>query len=169
MSEAAYSPRTLNERIDYWISIKNWSLVMRMHRFIYRISGGRMGGAKRGIPVLLLETTGRKSGVAHTVPLMYLDHNGSYVVVGSNAGLDRDPDWLMNLRDRPEVTVQIGDRQVRVIARESSGAESAELWPRLIAMNPFYQGYQERTARKTPVVVLEQSSNAASQPGQAGE
>lgn len=168
MSESAYSPRTLTERVDYWISIRNWSLIMRMHRFMYRISGGRLGGAKRGIPVLLLETAGRRSGAAHTVPLMYFDHNGDFVVVGSNAGLDRDPDWLLNLRARPEVTVQTGDKQVQVVAREASGVEGAELWPRLIEMNPFYQGYQERTDRTTPVVVLERAVNAASRSEEGG-
>jgi deazaflavin-dependent oxidoreductase (nitroreductase family) len=81
-------------------------MVWRVHRFAYRVSGGRLGTAFNGMPVLLLTTTGRRSGEPRSVALTYFK-DGDRMAVGSNAGEDRHPAWWLNLREHPEATVQI--------------------------------------------------------------
>src|SRR5262245_52150920 len=79
----------------------------KLHRALYRWSGGRIGGRIGKLPVLLLTTTGRRSGAPRTVALAYLADGGRFVVIGSNAGEDRDPSWWVNLRANPRATVQV--------------------------------------------------------------
>jgi deazaflavin-dependent oxidoreductase (nitroreductase family) len=130
-------------------------LVWKIHPLLYRWSGGRIGGQTMNMPVLLLTTRGRKSGRARTKALMYLPANDDFVVVASYLGEPRHPDWWLNLRANPNAEVQIGGRSVRVVAREAEGEERAELWQKVVARQPDYAEYQQRTQRNIPVVVLE--------------
>jgi deazaflavin-dependent oxidoreductase (nitroreductase family) len=105
--------------------------------------------------ILLLTTTGRKSGQARTVPLPYFEYDGRTLVVASFAGGDKDPAWLLNLRDQPEVELQIGRRRGAAHAAILDERDRASLWPRLVADWPRYQLYQDGTARTIPLVELQ--------------
>ena len=128
-----------------------------LNRFWYRATGGRVGGKMGGVPILLLTTTGRRSGVQRTAPLMYLEDAGRFVVVASNAGDDHHPGWWLNLQQNPAAEVEIGRSRQRVRARRANAAEHATLWPRLVAMYSAYDVYRQRTRRDIPVVVLERA------------
>jgi len=134
------------------------ALGSRANLFWYRQTGGLIGGSFRGAPILLLTTTGRRSGRRRTTPLLYLRDGDDLVVVGSNAGDDRDPNWLRNLRHDPAATVEIGATRQRVRARVASAEERARLWPSLNRMYPDYDAYTKRTSREIPVVILRPAS-----------
>lgn len=130
-------------------------LFWRMHRWVLRMSGGRLGGRLQGMPVLELTTRGRRSGEPRTVALQYLAAGDRMVVVGSHAGSDRHPAWWLNLRAHPEAEVRVAGRTRAIVAREADGDERNQLWSRLVAVQPNYAEYQQRTRRTIPVVVLE--------------
>jgi deazaflavin-dependent oxidoreductase (nitroreductase family) len=133
-------------------------LFWKLHPWLYRISGGRLLGELVGMKVLLLTTTGAKSGASRTTALTYLEADGAYVVIGSFLGEPRHPAWVHNLRANPRATVQIGARTIAVDAREARGEERARLWQRLVALQPDYRAYEGRTDREIPVVVLQPAS-----------
>ena len=124
------------------------------HRALYRISGGRIGGSLQRMPVLLLTTTGRKSGKPRTWPLGYLEDGENLVVIASAGGVANHPAWLLNLRDQPEVTVQVGNQVRRMRAEIAGPAERARWWRRIVDRYPFFADYQARTDREIPVVRL---------------
>ncbi|RMD83662.1 MAG: nitroreductase family deazaflavin-dependent oxidoreductase [Candidatus Dadabacteria bacterium] len=127
----------------------------RANTWLYRVSGGRLGGRwLRGAPVMLLTTIGRKSGQPRTVPLLYLRDGENIVCVASKGGMSKHPLWYLNLEANPDCEVQIGRQRLPMRARRASDAEKAELWPRLVAMYPDYEDYQARTERNIPVVIL---------------
>ena len=128
--------------------------VWRLHRWIYRLTGGSIGGRLVGMPVLLLTTVGRRSGRRHETALTYLPEGRALVVVASNGGAPRHPDWLLNLRTRPEVEVRIGRQRLAVRAREAIGPERERLWARVTRAYRGYAAYQARTRRCIPVVIL---------------
>ncbi len=132
-----------------------WEVMWRAHRAVLRATGGRVGGRVRGLPVLLLTTTGRRSGEPRSVALSYLDHGDGYAVVASNAGDDRPPAWWLNLEADPAATVEIRGARRAVRARRADGAEHDELWGRVVAANADFAAYRDRTERVIPVVVLE--------------
>jgi deazaflavin-dependent oxidoreductase (nitroreductase family) len=121
---------------------------------LYRRSGGRLGNSMKGAPVMLLDHVGRKSGRARTAPVLYMRNGDDLVIVASRGGSDAMPAWWLNLQARPDTTVQVGAERRRVLAREASPEEKAELWPRLVEMYGDYQVYQRRTERQIPVVIL---------------
>jgi len=129
-------------------------LFWKVHPWLYRLSGGRLLGKLVGMDVLLLTTTGAKSGAARTTALTYLEADGAYVVIGSFLGEPRHPAWVHNLRANPQATVQIGARTIAVDAREAHGDERARLWARVVQLQPDYRAYEGRTDREIPVVVL---------------
>ena len=133
-------------------------LFWKVHPWLYRVSGGRLLGKLVGMKVLLLTTTGAKSGVPRTTALTYLEAGRGYVVIGSFLGEPRQPAWVHNLRANPRATVQVGPRHVAVDAREAHGEERALLWQRVVALQPDYRAYETRTDREIPVVVLEPAS-----------
>ena len=126
-----------------------------LHRILYRASGGRVGARVWGLPIVLLTTTGRRSGRRHTVPLCSLRDGESYVVIASYGGLDRSPSWWLNLQDEPRATVQEGRSTLQVRAREASSDERARLWAEVTTRAPGYLDYERRTSRRIPVVLLE--------------
>lgn len=108
------------------------------------------------LPTLLLTTRGRKSGKPRSLPLIYGEHGGSFVVVASKGGLPNHPVWFLNLEANPECELMVGARQVRARARVAQGEERARLWKQMAALYPPYDEYQERaSARTIPVVVLD--------------
>jgi deazaflavin-dependent oxidoreductase (nitroreductase family) len=122
---------------------------------LYRASGGRLGGRIRsGAPVLLLTTTGRKSGKRRTTPLLYLEDAGNYVVIASVGGAPRHPAWYLNLLANPMATIEVGRRKLAVTARTATPEERARLWRLAVQMYPGYDDYQARTSREIPVVIL---------------
>lgn len=128
-------------------------LMWRVHRFFYRVSRGRLGGNLE-MPVLLLTTTGRKTGKQRTWPLYHLVDGDSFVVIASNVGEDTHPAWLLNLRADPRASVQIGSERYDVTAREAEGEERERLWKQAVTASPGYETYRTRTKRRIPVVVL---------------
>lgn len=138
-----------------WVRERIKNTFSRLHTPLYRISRGRIGGRWRGIPLLLLTTTGRKSGKARTWPLLYFRNRSRYVLIGSNWGQDHHPAWILNLRDNPEATIQVRDRVIRVTAREATGDERELLWQGAVDAYGGYARYQQRTNRQIAVVLLE--------------
>ncbi len=127
---------------------------LRTAVWLYRRSGGRIGGKMWGVPVLLLTTTGRKSGRLWTVPLMYQPEGDGWVLIASNGGSPRHPAWWLNLRSRPDAVVQIGRETHPVTAAEAGDADRDRLWRRMADKYKGYDGYARKTTRKIPVVVL---------------
>lgn len=129
-------------------------LATKLHSSIFRATSGKIGGTLAGGPVLLLVTTGRKTGRRRTTPLLYLMDGDRYVIVASNGGAPKDPVWWLNLKANPEATVEVGDRTLRVRSEAASPEEKARLWPGLVKMYSGYEGYRRRTDRPIPVGIL---------------
>jgi deazaflavin-dependent oxidoreductase (nitroreductase family) len=128
-----------------------------LHRAVLMISGGRLGWRIAGMPVLELTTTGRTTGQPRTVILTAPARVGdALVVVASRGGDDRHPAWFLNLQSDPDVRVRIGGKPAqRMHARVATSEERDELWPRIVADHKNYAGYQTRTSRVIPLVLLE--------------
>ena len=124
------------------------------HRIIYRLTGGRLLGVVAGAPVLLLTTTGHRTGKQRTKPLLYLMEDDAYVVVASYAGRPSNPAWYRNLQSHPAALIQVNNRRLRVKAETVPPEARAVLWPKLTAMYPGYADYQARAQREIPVVIL---------------
>jgi deazaflavin-dependent oxidoreductase (nitroreductase family) len=130
-----------------------------LNTFVYRLSAGRlMGRFPSGAPVCLLTTKGRRSGRPRTVPLLYLKDGSDYVVVASQGGAPRHPDWFLNLEADPHAKLEIGTHRFKVIARRVGEEERAALWPRVVAMYRPYEAYQRCTSRRIPLVRLRPES-----------
>lgn len=113
-------------------------------------------GGHRETPTLLLTTTGRRSGKALTLPLIYGKSSSGYVIVASKGGAPEHPAWYLNLQAQPEVDVQVIAKKFRARSRTATGEERAQLWRQLVEIYPPYTDYQEKTDREIPVVVLEE-------------
>lgn len=130
-------------------------LMSALNVWIYRATGGRVGGKfLRGAPVLLLTTTGRKSGEKRVAPVLYLRDGERFVVVASKGGFANHPAWYLNLEANPAAEVELGADRIPVVARRASDDEKAALWPKLTAMYRDFDDYQARTERNIPVMVL---------------
>ena len=139
---------------------------LKVHKYVYERTDGRIGKHSGGVPALLLTTTGRKSGLPRTNGLTYCRDRGDYIVVASNGGGDRPPAWLLNLQADPRVTLRVGRRVFPATARVATDEEQAYLWPLVNRTNRglaplFHPGvtgrydvYQRNTTRKIPVVIL---------------
>ena len=108
--------------------------------------------------MLLLTTLGRKSGRPRQASIFYLEDGANWVVVASNGGADREPEWWRNLQSSPDAVAWLGPRSVRVHARRASPEEAERLWPRLVALYPGYETYRRQLGRDLPIVVLESRS-----------
>jgi deazaflavin-dependent oxidoreductase (nitroreductase family) len=132
--------------------------VLALHQLIYEKSGGRIGERIGKSPMLLLRTTGRKTGRPRTAALLYHRDGSNYVVVGSKGGSDVAPAWLRNLEALPEVDVQVGVRRFAAEARVASAEERRRLWPEMTRLWPQYERYQSQTERVIPLVILAPTS-----------
>jgi deazaflavin-dependent oxidoreductase (nitroreductase family) len=130
------------------------AIAPHVDRLLMRASGGRFNTASGFAPVLLLETTGRKSGKLRTAPLLFLRDHERYVVIASKGGHPKHPDWYFNLRAKPQVKVVTGGRTIPCTASEAAGAERASLWKLATDLNPAFDKYQQRAGRRIPVIVL---------------
>jgi deazaflavin-dependent oxidoreductase (nitroreductase family) len=120
----------------------------------FRANEGQVGGQFAGAPILLLTTTGARSGQPRTSPMMYLDDGGRRYVFASKAGAPTNPDWYHNLKANPEVTVEVGTDELRATAREMTGAERDRLYAHQADLYPGFAEYQDKTDRTIPVVEL---------------
>jgi deazaflavin-dependent oxidoreductase (nitroreductase family) len=131
----------------------------------YKLTGGWLGGKFRGgAPVCLVTTTGRRSGQARTIALLYLMDGDDVVLVASKGGMSHSPGWYHNMMANPDVEVQIGSTKRTMRACRATSAEKAALWPRLVAMYRDYDDYQARTTRDIPVVILSPGDGAQRPP-----
>lgn len=122
---------------------------------IYRLTRGRLLGTVGSAPVLLLTSTGRRSGQPRTTPVLYLADGENMVVIGSNAGNTNAPAWSHNLKANPDAEVEVGGRRQSVRARVAEGEERALLWQKVNELYAGFDDYDERTSRDIAVFVLE--------------
>lgn len=122
---------------------------------LYRMSGGRLGAKVGRAPVLLLTTTGRKSGQQRTAPVVYLADGDRVAIIDTNAGNERTPAWSLNLKANPDAKVEIGRERRPVRARVAEGEERAELWRKHNEQYSGFDDYAERLNRDISVYVLE--------------
>ncbi len=125
------------------------------HVRVYRETGGARGYDWNGSEILLLTTTGRKSGEERTIPLCFARDGDNLVIVASKGGAPTHPAWYLNLQADPEVTVQVKDKVFAATARTAQSPERERLWPIALTAWPLYDNYQHKTDREIPVVVLE--------------
>ncbi len=124
------------------------------HVKLYRSTNGKAGGVIQGLPVLLLTTTGRKSGKERTVPLVFIEDDGNRYITASAAGAPTHPAWFLNLQAQPAVQVQIG-ADTRAVTAEVVGPEQRdELWALFIKAGSFFGDYQKKTTRVIPIIKL---------------
>ena len=127
-----------------------------VHGTIYRLSGGHLGHRIPGVPpMLLLHHVGARSGQHRTNPLAYARDGENLVIVASKGGSPRNPAWFHNLRAHPDTTVQVGSERRQLLARVADAPERERLWPKVLDLYSGYGGYQERTKREIPLVILE--------------
>jgi deazaflavin-dependent oxidoreductase (nitroreductase family) len=138
---------------------RSWPVLRRLmglHTVAYRATRGLIGHrVPGGPPMLLLDHVGAKSGARRTSPLVYTDDGADVVLVASKGGNPKNPAWYHNLRANPETTVQIGSEKRPVRARVATDEERRRLWPKVVDTYSGYDGYQKRTDRKIPLIVLE--------------
>lgn len=127
-----------------------------VHRNVFKASNGRLMGKFYGMPVVMLETTGRKSGKRRTTMLTSPVQDGDKVVlVASWGGDDRHPTWYLNLKANPDVQATYNGKRRKMRARIATPDEKADLWPRVTSKYKGYAGYQTKTSRDIPLVILE--------------
>ena len=149
-------------QLDSPVVSKGIKYAAKAQVWVYRRTNGRIGGKwrvmagfRKPVPVLLLDHVGRKSGTKFTTPLLYLADGPNLVVVASQGGMAKNPQWFHNLRVTPQTQVQLGAELRLVHARVAFPDERAELWPKLVELYADFETYQSWTEREIPVVVLE--------------
>ncbi|MET0839086.1 MAG: nitroreductase family deazaflavin-dependent oxidoreductase [Marmoricola sp.] len=151
------------EGLDSPVTSKVIKYMAKAQVRVFRLTNGRIGsnwrigaGFRKPVPTLLLDHVGRKSGRGFTTPVLYLDDGADLVVVASQGGLPRNPQWYPNLLAHPDTEVRLrGEGVRRVRARVAEGEERAALWPRLVDLYADFAKYAHWTDREIPVVVLE--------------
>ena len=124
----------------------------------FRANAGKVGGYFKNSTLLLLHTTGAKSGLEHVNPVTYVMDGDRYVVIASKAGADSNPDWYYNLLAHPEATVEVGLEQFPVTASVTSEPERTRLYEKMESTNPSFTEYKHKTSRIIPVFTLTRSS-----------
>jgi deazaflavin-dependent oxidoreductase (nitroreductase family) len=130
------------------------NVMTHVHSFLFRATGGRFGRRIRGAPVLVLETRGRTSGKTRSVPLLFVEDSGDWVVMASSGGDPQHPAWYLNLETEPRVTVVTEAGRSDAFAVITDGEERTRLFGRLVALYPSFDSYRARTTRELPVVRL---------------
>jgi deazaflavin-dependent oxidoreductase (nitroreductase family) len=121
----------------------------------FRSNDGIVGGPFEGATLLLLTSTGAKSGQPRLAPLAYLTIDGKMIIIGSKAGADTNPDWVHNLRANPRAHIEVGTDAYEVVARELPSEERAETYPKVVAAAPGFGEYQAKTSRVIPLFELQ--------------
>tara|TARA_B110000444_G_C18604304_1_gene484555 strand:+ start:143 stop:556 length:414 start_codon:yes stop_codon:yes gene_type:complete len=130
----------------------NWKFVTIAHRSLFRWSGGRIGAKIGGIDIVMVDTIGRKTGTVRQIPIACYPYGNDVTVVASNNGSEKDPFWLLNLREQPLVNIQLGLQRYRAQAEELSKEEAEDMWPEIIRKNPRQAYYKERSNRILPII-----------------
>ena len=125
----------------------------------FRADRSNNGGAFKGRPLLLLTTTGARSGQPRTAPMMYVPDGDRLLVIASNVGAPSHPAWYHNLVAHPQVTVEVGKDAYDATALVTEGAERQGLWTRIVELYPFFADHQAKTTRQIPVIALEQRAS----------
>ncbi|MBJ8337342.1 nitroreductase family deazaflavin-dependent oxidoreductase [Antrihabitans sp. YC3-6] len=153
-------PTARPKGLDSAFTVKFIKAMSAVNVRLYRATGARLGGKwrvgsafPRGLPVCLLTTTGRKTGIERVSPLIFMEDGDSIVVVASQGGLPKNPAWYWNIKSNPAVTVQVRSQVTHRTATVANAEERARLWPRLVAMYPDFDNYQAWTDREIPVVI----------------
>jgi len=133
-------------------------LFLNAHASVYKLTGGSLGGRMGPNRILLLTTTGRKSGQKHTIPLGFIQDGEDFVVTASNGGGPQNPGWYFNLKANPQAQIQVGNRQLNVTAVQADPEQKKSLWAQLISVSPQYDGYRTRTSRDIPMMILHPNS-----------
>jgi len=120
----------------------------------FRANGGKLGGPFEGATLLVLTSTGAKSGQPRLAPLAYLTIDGKTIIIGSKAGADTNPDWVHNLRANPQAHIEVGTDSYDVTARELPPEERDETFPKVVAAAPGFGEYQAKTSRVIPLFEL---------------
>ena len=129
--------------------------------FVYRHSGGKRMARLRGMPILLLTTVGRKTGKQRVTPVMYIRDGDNYVITASNSGAAKNPGWFVNLKTNPQITIEVDGTIKTVTAHQASAEEKGRLWPQLVEQGHFFEGYQKKTKREIPMVILRPTATRA--------
>ena len=156
-------PEEKPEGLDSPVTVKVIKYMARAQVRVFKLTNGRVGskwrigaGFRKPVPTLLLDHVGRKSGTTFTTPLLYLEDGPNLVIVASQGGLPKNPQWYPNLVAHPDTTVRVRKEGVRRIhARTADAAERAELWPRLVELYADFAKYAKWTDREIPIVLLE--------------
>ena len=128
-----------------------------LHVYLYRLTGGKAQVSK--YPTMLLTTRGRKTGKWRTVPVVYVKDGENYIIAAAYAGSDKNPTWWLNLQHSKEATVEEMRKEVKVRAELAPANMRAHYWQSLVAMYPYFTGYQSRTQRQIPIIVLKPIKN----------
>ena len=138
------------------MSGRDWRAFGRLHAALYKALGGRfVDRVGLGRKVLLLTTTGRRSGQPRTTPLVYMPRGKDLVVYPSNGGKESEPAWWLNLQTTPAATIQIGRETLPIRARQATGPEYAAIWPEAAQYNPHWRSYAQTVQRPIPLVILQ--------------
>lgn len=121
----------------------------------FRANQGKVGGPFAGATMLLLHTTGAKSGRERVNPLVSLPVDGAYAIFASKGGAPTNPDWYYNLLAHPDVTIEVGTETVPVVARVAQGEERERIWTEQKRRSPGFAEYEKATSRTIPVIILE--------------
>ncbi|MFZ1041425.1 MAG: nitroreductase family deazaflavin-dependent oxidoreductase [Anaerolineales bacterium] len=130
-------------------------LLMSINSFFLHISHGRIGSRLGTQTILLLHTTGRKSGQERVIPIAYFDYEGKYLIVASNWGKNQNADWYLNLKKQPRAALEVKGKRMEVQSREAQSDEYDRLWKFATEHHPPYLDYQKMTTRHIPIIVFE--------------
>ncbi len=151
MIDCSYAERRMK---SLWVRHSFMRTVDRLTKLVYRLSAGRLGRRQGKFQMLLLTTTGRKTGKTRTHTLLFIRDGERYVVVASNFGAPSHPGWYLNLQDHPLASLQDGRRRLAVSARDATSEERERLWQQLVKVWPYFASYQRGNPRVIPVVIL---------------
>jgi len=126
----------------------------RLHAWLWKLCGGKLDNAFGKLPLMMLTTTGRKTGQRRTTPVLYLQDGTGLIVVASFGGNDMHPAWYLNLEKCPDAEVIVKGEHRKVLARKLSAEEKKVIWPRLVQLYPQFETYQQRTRREIPLMRL---------------
>ncbi len=121
----------------------------------FRANGGKVTGDFAGAPLLLLTTTGAKTGASRTTPLVYTQDGDNIVIIASYGGAPKHPAWFLNLRANPDITIEVGEEKFAARASVPEGEERKRLFDQQAAKMPGFADYQKKTTREIPAVVIE--------------